>query len=261
MLDLSKNVCIDKYLNVSMNPFEYAHKTLSTHILANHYNIELNTIEIGAGISELVARLKIWMRDNSYGLTLCENAWPGMINLNIPAGNDVYYLVNPNGLDGRLYSRDHVSYLSKIYKYVILDESYGDFADQSMIQHRPDNVIVLKSLSKTLASPGTRFGWAIANTDVIQSLTHYKGRHIIAGAIEQILPNLLAQVPEHINRMMETKEYIHDHYDCIEVYGNFVMLKHNYFAKVFKSSVYNDLYRLSLINLETFKQYEKELNA
>ena len=54
----------------------------------------------------------------------------------------------------------------------VIDEAFFDFVEEaeSLIRHRPSNVIVLRSFTKFYAIPGLRLGFAIAEPEVIQKI-------------------------------------------------------------------------------------------
>jgi histidinol-phosphate/aromatic aminotransferase/cobyric acid decarboxylase-like protein len=56
----------------------------------------------------------------------------------------------------------------------LVDEAFGDFVEgmESLTVDRPENVIVLLSLTKVYAIPGLRLGCAIADPSVVRKISH-----------------------------------------------------------------------------------------
>ena len=78
---------------------------------------------------------------------------------------------------GRSFLPTKVAELAKQYSGALLiDEAYADFADDdclSLVKDYP-NVIISRTLSKAYCLAGLRFGYAIANADVIDEMMKVK---------------------------------------------------------------------------------------
>ena len=85
---------------------------------------------------------------------------------------------HPNNPTGQLC--DTSALLELILKhprnYFIVDESFIDFTDpeNSLRQQRPDNLIIVQSMTKSWAIPGLRLGYALANRDVVAAMRHLR---------------------------------------------------------------------------------------
>jgi histidinol-phosphate aminotransferase len=95
--------------------------------------------------------------------------WP------VPDAN-LTFLPNPNSPSGTALSAAALERLADRLKGpLILDEAYVDFADShSLHLARRPNVIVTRSLSKSYALAGIRFGYAVADPAVIRELIKVK---------------------------------------------------------------------------------------
>lgn len=89
-------------------------------------------------------------------------------------GDQLVFIGQPNNPTGLLVDPFALrtlalKHLSTIF---VIDEAFLDFVEgmDSLIQKRPPNVIVLRSLTKFYAIPGLRLGFAIAEPDVIQKI-------------------------------------------------------------------------------------------
>jgi hypothetical protein len=248
VIKLSQNVCYDKFNQVTLDMREYTTHNDEIKVLQEHYNYSY--IEIGYGISELVKRLEKFLQDKNLSMSVCQNPWYGATQFDVPKGNDVYYLINPNGNDGTVMSREQVIEMAKDYKYLIVDEAYGDFANESVINDHIDNVIILKTLSKSYAMPGARFGWCIANEEVVSTLQKY--RPICATLPPKKLNAILKDIPKHIDRMIACRTYLETVFDCAPSNSSYVLFKEpNKYTDKFGYKLVNGLYRMSLIDMET----------
>jgi histidinol-phosphate aminotransferase len=86
------------------------------------------------------------------------------------------FLANPNSPSGTTIAPEGLQRLADgLSGPLVLDEAYVDFADSHNVHlaQRP-NVIVTRSLSKSYALAGIRFGYAIANAALVSELIKVK---------------------------------------------------------------------------------------
>ena len=86
-------------------------------------------------------------------------------------------IANPNSPSGTLLSPDRVRALAeRLPCPLVVDEAYGDFADTNCLDlvRQSENIIVMRSLSKSYALAGLRFGYAVAQPHIIQQLRKVK---------------------------------------------------------------------------------------
>ncbi len=95
----------------------------------------------------------------------------------IKSGAALTIVCNPNAPSGTCVPREALASLADELKGVLLiDEAYVDFADGDCVSLTRDfdNVILLRSLSKGYSLAGLRFGYGIANADLIAGLMKVK---------------------------------------------------------------------------------------
>src|SRR5580658_5450917 len=87
------------------------------------------------------------------------------------------YLANPNAPSGTFVSPLKVAELAKNFSGLLLvDEAYVDFADDnclSLVEQFP-NLVISRTLSKAYSLAGLRFGYAIAQPEVIEQMMKVK---------------------------------------------------------------------------------------
>ncbi len=101
---------------------------------------------------------------------------------NLPAklahtGAALTIVCNPNAPSGTFVKAEELASLADDLKGVLLiDEAYVDFADKNCVQLTRDfdNVIILRSMSKGYSLAGLRFGYAIAQPEMIKALSKIK---------------------------------------------------------------------------------------
>lgn len=101
------------------------------------------------------------------------------INLLIDSGADVTVLVNPNAPTGRCLPYSEVKRLVHGFSgLVIIDEAYIDFADEAAsavpLISSCNNVIVVRTFSKSYSLCGVRVGYCFADEEIIGALLKVK---------------------------------------------------------------------------------------
>src|SRR3990170_424247 len=82
---------------------------------------------------------------------------------------DILYLDSPNNPTGFQFSKNKLEQLIREFNgLVIIDEAYVEFADYSIIDmtKKKDNLIVLRTLSKSFGLAGLRVGYFVANKKI-----------------------------------------------------------------------------------------------
>lgn len=260
-IDLSTNVCVDRNISYTINPNKYCNIAACYSTLSDFYRTSPYNIAIGYGLSELMVRIMQVFKEKGYRFTILGNpTWEAVSIyqqfLKIREGSGVAYIANPNGNDGTVLTTDQILALSKQHKYLIVDEAYCDFAPKnSIINRRPSNVIVLKTLSKSYASPGLRFGWCFADRDIIKAIQDIRPAQACVGGMDKILPNILNSIESHVERMNSTKQIIEANYPHKTTHGNYVLLKPCTLTEQFITKPVGDYHRMALTDMVTYYEY------
>ena len=95
----------------------------------------------------------------------------------LAAKPDAIYLANPNTPSGTFVSPTKVAELARQFSGLLLiDEAYADFAEDNcldLVRQYP-NVVVTRTLSKAYCLAGLRFGYAVAQPQVIHEMMKVK---------------------------------------------------------------------------------------
>jgi len=278
-LDLSNNVCYDVVLqnqvsflmsrqNVQLH--QYADEGRIYDVLSEYYGIHPRQIAVGFGLGELIPRIFRLYRDRKFSIVtptwmmatgICEVEGIDYVE-GIDTSADVLYIANPNGMSGQcLYTEELYEYLNK-FELIIVDEAYGEFStlDATMIDQAVagNNVIVCKSLSKSLALPGLRFGYCFSHPELIKRIQDVRPSGSINTIISELGLDLFNLMNDHIERMIETRNYIEETYDCVPSQANFVLFKNpEPFLEYVKYRKIGNLHRMSLTDRNTFRYYEE----
>jgi histidinol-phosphate aminotransferase len=92
------------------------------------------------------------------------------------ADADLTFIANPNSPSGTMIDPAAVADLAKRTRGpVVLDEAYADFAEDNGLRFASEpNLIVTRTMSKSYALAGMRFGFAVGHASVIRELVKVK---------------------------------------------------------------------------------------
>lgn len=143
-------------------------------------------------------------------------------------------ICNPNAPTGGFIEPQKISDFAKATKGVVLiDEAYVDFADDNCLKlvSKHDNIIILRSMSKGYSLAGLRFGFGIANPDLIEGLIKVKDSYnvnaaTLAAAVEAIkdqkhLKDNVQKIKQQRQRL--TDELISMGFSVHKSFTNFVL--------------------------------------
>jgi threonine-phosphate decarboxylase len=171
---------------------------------AEHFGIPANQVLAGNGTTQLIYTLPRALEtrlalivgptyadyhdgcrqnqaDSAYWLTReGENFQPDFAAMDgLLAPCDTVYICNPNNPTGVLVEGDVLRRLSRRFpdKTFVVDESYLPFvaepAGWSLMANRPDNVLVLHSMSKIFRIPGLRIGFLVGKPTLIERMRSF----------------------------------------------------------------------------------------
>lgn len=149
---------------------------------------------------------------------------------------DAIYLANPNAPSGTLLPPETVGKLAADFKGLLLiDEAYVDFAATHCIDlvSKHANVVISRTLSKAYGLAGLRFGYAVAQPQVIAEMMKVKDSYncdaiSIAAATAAMLDQDYAKMTwAHVRQERErvSDELAKLGFDVIPSHANFVLAR------------------------------------
>jgi len=170
--------------------------------LAHKYGCAANEILVGAGVSELIQLVALsFVKDrvlipaHTYGeyepaarimgAQIARVAMPGLrivpeLIMDTLQPDDVVFLCNPNNPTGQYLEEEAVNGIveaaERVNALVVLDEAYVDFVTDAFPAQRlaTQNLIIVRSLTKSFAIPGIRIGYAISTKELITAMESVK---------------------------------------------------------------------------------------
>ena len=273
IVNLSRAIYYDKdtveliadILSTSKNVHDYADDWVVYNAICNHWNLDINTVSVGFGASDIMDRcFRTLDVDHWYVVTphfLMSSVFCGMNNkrctlisreqaLEISDKDSGLYIANPGATDGECVD---ISQLHKQYKYLIADEVYADFyPTHSLINSVPENTVVLKSLGKTLGVAGFRLGFGVASKTITELLQNYRSLCVTTKPAELTVPVLLPRVNTVIDRLNGVKKTLEEQYPCKPSKTLYMLFKEpNIYTKHFGARLAGGYYRIALADWET----------
>lgn len=101
----------------------------------------------------------------------------------------VFFLANPNAPTGMLFPKEKIeSFVKDFSGVVVIDEAYVDFSSEDCMELavKYDNVLVARTLSKSYALAGIRFGYCVGNKELISALYKIKDSYNLNTLTQEI---------------------------------------------------------------------------
>ena len=276
-IDLTKNVHHDKILNDKIKNIiqnsnfilNYANDSKIYQSISQYYKISVENISIGFGATDLIQRVINSIKiDKLYIVTpsfMMVDVYCKMIDLDYEfinfdqidkieqKNNSGIYIVNPSGVNGEAV--DVRPYL-KNFKWVVLDEVYSDFFDKfSLLGNISSNIIIIKSLSKSLGVAGLRVGFCCGSIDLINEVQKLRMSQVTTSLASLVVPEIINMTPDVISRMKVSKIFLENKFDCKKSYANYVLFKKkNMYTKKFGAKNTGGYFRMALADMNTLNE-------
>ena len=201
---LAQKAMLQHYLTSNRYPDDYL--LLLKKKIADHWNVSLENILLGAGSSEIIGLTcllvsqtkkkvitaepgyKVWNgQGESFGLEFERIPLTNERIVDLPAmqaaatdETAMVYICNPNNPTGTFTTVNKLSNFAKEVSkktMVFIDEAYTEYAGLESLAPLAvtnPNIIVAKTFSKIYGLAGARVGYGIAHPDIIQKLANYQ---------------------------------------------------------------------------------------
>jgi histidinol-phosphate aminotransferase len=155
----------------------------------------------------------------------------------IDSDTSVVIISNPNSPIGDSFTKDELDSIIQnaeaMDAIVVIDEAYIQFAEDTVSYAQTafdyDNVIVVKTFSKSVGAAGIRFGYGIANSKITELLNKVKSMYEITGPtikwVETVVDNYneiaLYTMTVKFNRSKLIRS-LSEHYEVVESQCNWI---------------------------------------
>ncbi|MDI9645064.1 MAG: histidinol-phosphate transaminase [Archaeoglobales archaeon] len=177
-----------------INRYPSAHYRKLKEYIADYIGCDISNISVGCGAGELIGRIcdciadeldKVVIPVPSFTLyaiyamlrnTSIQN--PYFPNYEVEADviaemrPKLVFLCSPNNPTGNTLNRKTVERIAEFSEYVVLDEAYVEYADESLVDlaMEYENLIVLRSFSKFFGLAGLRIGYCISSPRIAEAI-------------------------------------------------------------------------------------------
>lgn len=275
--NISKNIDLSKNIHYDQTLLNIINKELSTQTLfhdypnqydlyssiSSYYKIPIDQLTIGYGATEIIERIfkavpfdDVYIVEPTFEMiqVYCRlyNKKFHIISLddlpNVSGGT--LYIANPSGNTGEVI--DITPYLSN-FELCLIDEAYADFySNFSILNNSYDNVILIKTLSKSLGIGGFRVGFCKTNSYFTTLLQTCRSNFICTSFASKLVPKIINETTAVVARMLETKAWLESKYPHKPSKANYVLFKNtNKYTEHFNARIVQGYYRMALADLGT----------
>ncbi len=129
-------------------------------------------------------------------------------------GCSLFFLTCPNAPTANSFDKENIRRFCREFTgIVVIDEAYGDFADENCFElyREFDNVVVTRSFSKSYSLAGIRVGMAIANKELISGMAKVKDSYNVNALSQAMAAAALrdqSYFKETVSKILATRERI-----------------------------------------------------
>ncbi|MCC6013783.1 MAG: histidinol-phosphate transaminase [Candidatus Verstraetearchaeota archaeon] len=248
-MGLNENLLIDKYFsyvllmeaikNIDIRLYPPAKGYSALKAISEEYGLYEDEVIVGNGSDEIIDLIaKVFVRKNeaiiieptfemySFYVKLIGGKIKSVltnedfdINVDeilsqVSKNTKVIFICSPNNPTGKQYEKEKILKIVKEFQgIVVLDEAYADFASYSIFMEAPkyDNLIVLRSFSKSHGLAGLRIGYGVGNSEIIRYLKSVQSPYSVNSIAQEVCKFVLRNkhVYDHfINLVKNEREYL-----------------------------------------------------
>ena len=143
----------------------------------------------------------------------------------------VVFLCSPNNPTGNTFSRTKILDILETGVPLILDEAYGEFADESNLDliEEFENLIVLRTFSKAFGLAGARVGYAVGASSTMEYLLRIKPPYNLNSFSQRIAELLLDNyelIRERVSLLVAERDKLYRRFEAYAYpsQGNFLLM-------------------------------------
>jgi len=268
-----KNKLKEKLFDINYNRYPSSiHKNLLEK-LSKLNNIEINNISLGNGSDEIIAYLlqmffnkddKILNLSPSFAMFTIVPQIMGIEIIDVPlieTENDwiidkksldkildkakLIFIAMPNNPTGGNFNKEIILDIIKQNKcIVVIDEAYYDYNSFSYKEYinEFDNLIVMRTFSKSLGLAGCRLGYLISNKNIIEKYNSVRlpyNINTLSATVAEIVLDNFNEAKENFTKLFKNVKILFDElkkFQSLKLYksnANFILLKTNEAEKIY----------------------------
>ncbi len=209
--------------------------------IAGHFGIESSEIVLGNGADEVLDILAkvfidpecetiileptfgiyylctLLLGGKPQGILLNENFSPNVdaVISAVTPKTRIIFVCSPNNPTGNQYSKEDIKRLIEESGCIVaIDEAYADFAEYTLIEwiHKYDNLIVIRSFSKSFGIAGLRIGFAAANSTLAETIRKSVFPYNVNKLAQKMIPVLIDSwdfLSQKISEVKREREFLY----------------------------------------------------
>lgn len=124
----------------------------------------------------------------------------------------LFFLTNPNAPTGKVFPKETVATFCETFAgVVVIDEAYVDFADGNCLDLALglDNVVVVRTLSKSFSLAGIRLGYTVAPAELVEAMMKIKDSYnvnLLSQNVALAALSDIGHVRKNVNKIKKTRE-------------------------------------------------------
>jgi threonine-phosphate decarboxylase len=137
-----------------------------------------------------------------------------------PEKADVLFICNPNNPDGKLKDRAEIISLVRERaadgKLTMVDEAFIELSDrdESLVQAKENGLFIMRSLTKSFAVPGLRFGYGFGDAELVQQMEALRPPWTVNCVAEQFAIEAMSRLDDLVSsreRIAQERSYLEQH--------------------------------------------------
>ena len=240
--------------------------------LANYLNIKSEQILLGNGSDDILDVIVHAFLDNSSELITAEPTFSmyefltkivgakhvsTLLDDNFDVNSEevlasisdntkVIILASPNNPTGNHLSPDKLRQIIEgTDRIVVIDEAYVDFADNDLLNwiSKYENLIIMRTFSKSWGLAGLRVGYAVANKELITFLKNVQkpySLNIIGQAIIPVIINSISYIDEAIQKIKNERKWLTQAYQTVDNLKCYPSMTNFFLLRILKENITAD---------------------
>ena len=240
--------------------------------LANYLNIKSEQILLGNGSDDILDVIVHAFLDNSSELITAEPTFSmyefltkivgakhvsTLLDDNFDVNSEevlasisdntkVIILASPNNPTGNHLSPDKLRHIIEgTDRIVVIDEAYVDFADYDLLNwiSNYENLIIMRTFSKSWGLAGLRVGYAVANKELITFLKNVQkpySLNIIGQAIIPVIINSISYIDEAIQKIKNERKWLTEAYQTVDNLKYYPSMTNFFLLRILKDNITAD---------------------
>ncbi|MHA1264348.1 MAG: histidinol-phosphate transaminase [Candidatus Helarchaeota archaeon] len=149
-------------------------------------------------------------------------------------------LSSPNNPTGNQFATEKIQeIIESTDRIVVIDEAYVDFADYNLLHwiNRYDNLIIMRTFSKSWGLAGLRVGYAASNEELITFLKNVQKPYSLNIIGQAIIPEIIKNIDyinQTIQKIKQEREWLTKAYETVDNLKSYPSVTNFFLLRILK---------------------------